>query len=188
MHPIQRALQEGRSWTEIVQQTSYSRSTVAYHASKLRKGRVSLYARRHNWFEINTFLQSSSIEECEIQFSISRRSLFDATRKGLLTAKILLDRLKPKYGLEALTENSEVPRRFIRLVIQRYQLLPYQCAKCGLLPFWNNEPLVLILDHRNGINNDHRIHNLRWVCPNCNSQLPTFSGRNINRQNRPLIE
>ena len=35
--------------------------------------------------------------------------------------------------------------------------------------------MVLVLDHINGINNDHRLKNLQFVCPNCNSQLSTFS-------------
>ena len=33
--------------------------------------------------------------------------------------------------------------------------------------------MSLIIDHINGINNDNRLTNLRWVCPNCNIQLPT---------------
>jgi uncharacterized protein with PIN domain len=31
----------------------------------------------------------------------------------------------------------------------------------------------MILDHINGIHNDDRLENLRWVCPNCNYQLET---------------
>lgn len=35
---------------------------------------------------------------------------------------------------------------------------------------------TLGLDHKNG--RDHRPENLRWVCPNCDSQSDTFCGRN----------
>jgi 5-methylcytosine-specific restriction endonuclease McrA len=49
---------------------------------------------------------------------------------------------------------------------------------CGQQPMWNGKQLVLILDHINGINNDNRLENLRLLCPNCNSQTPTFAGRN----------
>ena len=58
----------------------------------------------------------------------------------------------------------------------------YKCSICGIEPIWNNQKLVLILDHINGINNDHRIENLRWVCPNCNQQLDTTNGKNIVKQ------
>lgn len=43
---------------------------------------------------------------------------------------------------------------------------------------WNKLPIPLELDHINGINNDHRLENLRILCPNCHSQTPTWAGRN----------
>jgi uncharacterized protein with PIN domain len=41
--------------------------------------------------------------------------------------------------------------------------------------------ISLILDHINGNNTDHRLENLRIVCPNCNAGLETFSGKNIKK-------
>ena len=58
----------------------------------------------------------------------------------------------------------------------------YKCSICGQLPVWNGQDLTLILDHKNGDNSDHRLQNLRWVCPNCNQQLPTTGSRNPNRK------
>ena len=43
---------------------------------------------------------------------------------------------------------------------------------------WLDEPITLQLDHINGINNDHRIENLRILCPNCHSQTSTYAGKN----------
>ena len=48
-------------------------------------------------------------------------------------------------------------------------------------PLWNGIPLVLQLDHINGINNDNRIENLRFLCPNCHSQTTTFSGKHAKK-------
>lgn len=70
-------------------------------------------------------------------------------------------------------ENSTVTRKVMR---ERYfcnNYTPYECSICGQKPFWNGQPMSLIIDHINGINNDNRLTNLRWVCPNCNIQLPT---------------
>ena len=50
----------------------------------------------------------------------------------------------------------------------------YQCSECGLGDEWNGKPIVLQLDHINGIHNDNRYENLRFLCPNCHSQTPTF--------------
>jgi hypothetical protein len=37
--------------------------------------------------------------------------------------------------------------------------------------------MVLILDHVNGVYDDHRLENLRLVCANCNATLDTHCGR-----------
>ena len=85
-----------------------------------------------------------------------------------------------KYTLdEILIENSSyknISRLKLRLINENR--LEYVCAICGNNGFWNNQPLTLTLDHINGKHLDHRIENLRFLCPNCHSQTETFSGKN----------
>ena len=69
-------------------------------------------------------------------------------------------------------EGSTASQHTLRNWYQKYVPME-KCSICGQLPFWNNAPLTLILDHINGTHNDNRIENLRWACPNCNQQLPT---------------
>lgn len=80
---------------------------------------------------------------------------------------------------EVLVENSRHPinRRRKRSLI-REGFLKNKCAICECPPEWNGKPLVLRLDHQNGVRNDNRVENLRLVCPNCDSQLETYCGRN----------
>lgn len=53
------------------------------------------------------------------------------------------------------------------------------CSICGQQPEWNGKPMIMILDHINGVHTDNRLENLRLVCPNCNSQLDTSCGKNV---------
>jgi len=48
-------------------------------------------------------------------------------------------------------------------------------------PMWNDKPLVLQIDHINGVSNDNRIENLQILCPNCHTQTVTFAGRRFKK-------
>lgn len=56
----------------------------------------------------------------------------------------------------------------------------HKCAICGIDDIWNGERLVFVLDHIDGDASNHNRSNLRLVCPNCDSQLPTFKSKNKN--------
>ena len=65
-------------------------------------------------------------------------------------------------------------------------LLEQRCSECALTE-WRGARLALVLDHVNGDPRDHRLENLRLLCPNCNSQTPTFAGRNKRRRPRAFL-
>ena len=70
----------------------------------------------------------------------------------------------------------------IRGVIRDYILTSQnnKCAICGIENIWNNQPINFVLDHINGDASNSSQENLRLICPNCDSQLPTFKSRNKN--------
>ncbi len=68
-------------------------------------------------------------------------------------------------------------RASVRKTIIKNNLIPYECNECGISD-WNGKKLSLHLDHINGKNGDHRIENLRFLCPNCHSQTETYTGKN----------
>lgn len=80
---------------------------------------------------------------------------------------------KNRTNEELFVENSDARNNVVRRRVKKYNLIEYKCSICGLEKEWNGKSITLILDHKNGNNTDNRLENLRWVCPNCNSQLET---------------
>lgn len=87
---------------------------------------------------------------------------------------------------EAFVENSKVSRGNIKNRIIYDNMLDYKCSECNVTNIWNGKELNLHLDHINGIHNDHRLENLRFLCPNCHSQTHTYAGRNKAYKNSPI--
>jgi predicted RNA-binding Zn-ribbon protein involved in translation (DUF1610 family) len=74
---------------------------------------------------------------------------------------------------EMFTENSTISRHIVKNRVISENILKYECSMCGNDGNWNGSKISLILDHINGVNNDNRLDNLRFVCPNCNATLDT---------------
>lgn len=86
-----------------------------------------------------------------------------------------------------LVENCKYSRRAVKNKLIKEKLISNSCSICGLGPIWNGDVLVMVLDHINGVNNDNRLENLRLLCPNCNSQTPTFCARNIRHPRKKCL-
>lgn len=80
-----------------------------------------------------------------------------------------------------LTTKSTYARGHLKRRLIRDEILIEECAICKIPPLWNNQKLVLQLDHINGIYNDNRLENLRLICPNCHSQTETFAGKSTKK-------
>ena len=52
-----------------------------------------------------------------------------------------------------------------------------ECSICRISS-WQGKQLSCELDHINGDRTDHRLDNLRILCPNCHSQTETFRSKN----------
>lgn len=80
-------------------------------------------------------------------------------------------------------ENSLVGQTLLRKRFK--ELATPSCTECSVVDSYNGKPIVLQLDHINGIRNDNRLENLRWLCPNCHSQTNTWS--NKSRTIKPIF-
>lgn len=76
---------------------------------------------------------------------------------------------------EVFRENGKWIDTRLRRRVLKSGRLPYVCETCSNPGEHRGKPLVLHLDHRNGNHRDCRWENLRWLCPNCHSQTPTYA-------------
>lgn len=80
------------------------------------------------------------------------------------------------------TKTTRQPQNYIRRFILKQQ--NNKCSICGIDPYWNDKPIVFILDHIDGNCHNNNRDNLRLICPMCDSQLPTFKSKNKNSRRR----
>jgi hypothetical protein len=78
---------------------------------------------------------------------------------------------------EILVEYSTYSRGHLKSRLFKEGVKQRKCELCGQDERWRGRRMALILDHVNGIANDHRLKNLRIVCPNCAATLDTHCGR-----------
>ena len=83
---------------------------------------------------------------------------------------------KPKPDSEVFTVDSNYYGGALRRRFKK-ALPPVVCSCCHSDGWWLGKPLTLELDHTNGNTHDNRLSNLRWLCPNCHSQTPTFRNK-----------
>jgi len=85
---------------------------------------------------------------------------------------------KTKDNSLIFAENSNASSNYVRALLIKHKLKEYSCQFCGITDTWNGKSISLQMDHINGNRKDHRLENLRWLCPNCHSQTDTFCARN----------
>lgn len=82
---------------------------------------------------------------------------------------------------EVMVRNSSYSRTALKRRLFEESLLGRECSQCGQDEDWRGAKMALILDHINGVADDHRLENLRILCPNCAATLSTHCGRNRKR-------
>ena len=66
-------------------------------------------------------------------------------------------------------------------------LKEHKCETCGITE-WYNKKISLHLHHIDGDNTNHKLYNLKILCPNCHSQTDNFGTKNKTNNNYTKLE
>jgi HNH endonuclease len=134
--------------------------------------------RRYDWAEIQAHYDTgASVRACRERFGFSNASWGKAVKRGEVTARSM------KWTVEEALIRSRC-RQTVKRHLLRAGILQNRCDWCGLTS-WRGLPISIQIDHINGIRDDHRVENLRMLCPNCHSQTDTFAAKNIKSYSNP---
>jgi Zn finger protein HypA/HybF involved in hydrogenase expression len=78
---------------------------------------------------------------------------------------------------EVFCKNSIYTGKLLRDRIIKDFNWPLECNICKLSE-WMGKPINIEVDHINGINDDHSIENLQYVCGNCHAQTENYRAKN----------
>ena len=121
-------------------------------------------------------------------YFISLIKKYDINTSHFLTKKELQQIARNKVGgsfgkkinnEELFIKNSQYSNPTIKSRIRKDNLIRYICECCGQDENWRGKIMTLILDHKDGINNNNELSNLRFLCSNCDSIQDTYKSKNI---------
>ncbi len=124
-----------------------------------------------------TTTRAHSYRECMSAFRL-RAAILDEGRRA---RRAVDPRLRRVWTAEEALAHSK-SRHTIKRHLLEAGILENRCDWCGLSE-WRGRPISIQIDHINGIRDDHRLENLRMLCPNCHSQTETFAARNRRKSN-----
>lgn len=135
----------------------------------------------HNKFTDDELLKAHAelqqLSKIAVYFKVPHVTIWRRAKKlGLEFAKkssgTKIDLVEILEGLHPYYQTFKLKNRLLK-----EKIFENKCTCCGVTE-WQNKPLKMQLDHINGDNTNHKLENLRMICPNCHSQTDTYCGKN----------
>ena len=116
---------------------------------------------KYDWTTIQRYYdQGYGYLQCRVKFGFAKDTWIKAVKTGRVV-------VRPRaWPIDRILKDSR-SRYTVKRRLLNAGLLRNVCEICGLSE-WLGRPLTIQIDHRNGINDDHRLENLRIAVP----QLP----------------
>lgn len=141
--------------------------------------------------------KSISYKDCLARLGLTVRQ-YATLKKRIMEEKIDISHFEFPKRLGGLSRNKNLSdylvedspyalHSSVKKELIKQGLLENRCYICDLGPVWCSKELKLQLDHVNGKNRDHRLENLRLLCPNCHTQTDTYAGKNLKKAKLALF-
>lgn len=74
-------------------------------------------------------------------------------------------------------KHPHYPTRRVKYQLLKHGIKKSICEVCNNT-IWNGLPISLELEHIDGNRHNHKLANLKLICPNCHAQTETYRGKN----------
>lgn len=106
-----------------------------------------------------------------------RLGVFKKNQSGAGVSKPILDDRKIELREILSGKHPQYQSNKLRLRLLKEGIKEHKCEVCDITE-WLEKPAPLELDHIDGNRHNHKIKNLRLLCPNCHAQTDTYRGKN----------